>query len=141
MASANLEIVRSIYAAWGRGDYSSAEWADPQIEYVFADGPAAGSWTGLAGMAEAWSGFLSPWEGLRVEAEEYRELDGERLLVLNRFSGSGKSSGVEVGQISTKAASLFYVRGGKVTRLVQYWDHHRALADLGLAPEAGSTGA
>jgi ketosteroid isomerase-like protein len=140
MDSANLEIVRSIYAAWERGDYSSAEWADPDIAYVQRDGPAPGSWIGLAGMAEAWSGILSPWEELRVEAEEYRELDGERVLVLNRFSGSGKTSGVEVRQISTKAASLFYVRGGKVTRLVQYWDHQRALADLGLAPEAGSTG-
>jgi ketosteroid isomerase-like protein len=139
MASANLEIVRSIYAAWKRGDYSSAEWAHPEIEYVFADGPSPGSWSGLAGMADAWSGFLSPWEGLRVEAEEYRELDGERVLVLNRFGGSGKASGVEVREISTKAASLFHVRDGKVTRLVQYWDHQRALADLGLAPEAGCT--
>jgi ketosteroid isomerase-like protein len=39
VASANLELVRSIYAAWQRGDYSSVEWADPEIEYVFADGP------------------------------------------------------------------------------------------------------
>ena len=138
MGSTSLELVRSIYAAWEGGDFSSVEWAHPEIEYVQADGPAPGSWTGLAEMAEAWRGILSPWEKLRVEAEKYRELDGERVLVLNHFSGRGKTSGVEVGQIWTRAASLFHVRDGKVMRLVQYWDHTRALADLGLAPEAGS---
>jgi len=138
VASANLDLVRSIYAAWERGDFSSAEWAHPKIEYVSADGPAPGSATGLAGMAEVFRGWLGAWEEWRVEAEEYRELDGERVLVLFHFSGRGKTSGLDVGQISTKGASLFHLRGGKVARLVQYFDRERALADLGLAPEASS---
>jgi hypothetical protein len=50
--SANVELVRSIYAAWERGDYSRAgEWAHREIEYVNADGPAPGIWTGAQGMA------------------------------------------------------------------------------------------
>jgi ketosteroid isomerase-like protein len=138
VASANLDLVCSIYAAWERGDYSSAEWAQPEIEYVSADGPAPGSSTGLAGMAEVFRDWLSAWEEWRVEAEEYRELDGERVLVLFHFSARGKTSGLDVGQISTKGASLFHLRDGKVARLVQYFDRKRALADLGLPPEAGS---
>jgi ketosteroid isomerase-like protein len=138
MASANLDLVRSILAAHERGDYSSAEWAHPEIEFVIAEGPTPGTWTGLAGMAEGWRGVLTAWEEFRAEAEEYRELDGERVLVLAQFSARGKRSGLEVGQMRAKAANLFHVRGGKVTRLVFYFDRERALADLGLAPEAGS---
>jgi len=135
--SANLDIVRSIYAAWERGDYGSADWADPEIDYVFADGPTPGTWTGLAGMAEVWRDWLSAWEDLNVEADEYRELDDERVLVLSRYSGRGKTSGLELGQMGAKGATLFHIRDGKVTRFVGYWDRDRAFADLGLAPEGG----
>jgi ketosteroid isomerase-like protein len=138
MASANLELVRSLYAAWERGDFGSVDWAHPEIEFVFADGPTPGSWTGVAGMVEAWREFLSAWEDVHVEVEGYRELDGDRVLVLVQYRGRGKTSGLELGQMLTQTAGLFHVRGGKVTRIVLYWDRERAFADLGLAPEADS---
>jgi ketosteroid isomerase-like protein len=132
MASTNLDLVRSIYAAWERGEFSRAEWADPEIEFVVADGPEPGTWTGLAGLAEWSRDFLSTWEDLHAEAEEFREIDRERVLVLLHNRGRGKMSGLEVGQMSGKAANLFHVRKGKVTRFVNYFDRDRALADLGL---------
>jgi ketosteroid isomerase-like protein len=139
MASANLELVRSIYAAWERGDFSSAKWAHPEIEYVRADGPSPGSWTGLARLAKGWSGVAEVWEEGRAVADEYRELDGERVFVLVHRGGRGKASGLELRHMRTKGAHLFHVRGGKVTRLVTYADSERALADLGLPSEAGSS--
>jgi ketosteroid isomerase-like protein len=134
MASANVELVRSIFAAWERGDYSSAEWAHSEIEYVIADGPSPGSWNGLTGMAEGVRDWLSAWEEYRIEPDEYRELDDERVLVLDRYSARGKRSGVEITPTRTTAAHLFHVRGGTVTRLIVYFNRERALADLGLAP-------
>ena len=83
-------------------------------------------------MAGAWREALSAFEELRAEADEYRALDDERVLVLMHFSGRGKTSGLEVGDIQMKGANLFHVRDGKVTRLVTYWDRERAFADLGL---------
>jgi ketosteroid isomerase-like protein len=137
MESANLDLVRSLYADWERGDWSSAEWAHPEIEFVGADGPAPYSVAGVAALAEAWREFLDTWEEWRVEAEEYRELDNERVLVLIRIGGRGKASGLEVDQVRARGANLFHIRDGKVKRLVLYWDRERALADLGLAPEPG----
>ena len=138
-ALTNLDLVRSISADWQSGDYSSAEWAHPNIEYVIADGPTPGSWTGLAGMAEGFRAFASAWEQYRIEPAEYRELDGERVLVLFHPSGRGKTSGLELGQVGTKTAGLFHIREGKVRKLVFYMDGDRALADLGLAPKAGAS--
>jgi ketosteroid isomerase-like protein len=132
MSEENVEVVRSIFAAWERGDFSSVEWAHPEIDFVMGDGPTPGSWTGVAAMAEAWREGLSAFEELRSEADEYRALDAERVLVLMHFSGRGKTSGLEVGDIQMKGANLFHVRGGVVTRLVLYWDRERASADFGL---------
>ena len=140
MPSGNLDLVRSLYAAWGRGDRASIEWADPEFEFVISDGPAPGSWTGVTETAEAFRELVRGWEDWRPQADEYRELDAERVLVLDHFSGRGKTSGLDVRQMRSEGAALFHLRGGKVRRLVVYWDRERGLADLGLAPEPGSPG-
>ena len=130
--SANLDLARSIVAAWERGDFSSTEWADPGIEFVYADGPSPGSFRGVANMSKSWREFLGNWRDVHAEAEEFLELDDERVLVLFRQHGRGRTSGLEVAETGPRAANLFHVRDGKVTRAVLYLDRDRALADLGL---------
>src|ERR1700737_4116714 len=121
-------------ASFGRGDYFAlAKWVHPHVEYVQADGPDPGSATGLAGMEKFARGFLDAWDEHRTEADGYREIGAERVLVFCIISGRGKTSGMPM---RTNGALIFDLRDGKVTRCVIYWNRERALADLGLAPEA-----
>jgi ketosteroid isomerase-like protein len=130
--SENVDLVRSIYADWERGDFSNAEWAHPEIEYVRAEGPEPGTWTGLGGMAEGARVYLDAWEDLRIVVDEFRELDDGRVLAFDHRIGRGRVSGLELGQMRTQSSHVFHVRDGKVTKLVIYLDRDRALADLGL---------
>ena len=133
--SENLDLVRSIFADWERGEFRSIGWAHPEIENEIVGGPSTGSRSGLAGMAEIWRDFLSAWEDVRFEADEYRELDSERVLVLTHMSGHARTSGLDVGQLQPKGANLFHIHDGKVTGHVAYLQRDLAFADLGLAPE------
>jgi len=85
-----------------------------------------GSRTGLTDMAEGTRDYLSVWREYRIEADEYRELDHERVLVLVHLSGRGRTSGVELEQMHANGARLFQLSGGKVTKLVVYLDRQRA---------------
>jgi hypothetical protein len=76
--------------------------------------------------------MLDAWEDTRLEPEEFRELEGERVPVLIRHRGRGKASGLEVGQVHSKGANLFELRDGRVVRLTVFLGLERALADLGL---------
>src|SRR5271163_2255736 len=137
MTAANVDLVRSIYGAWEQGDFSrTSEWAHPEIECASFGGPASNGYTGLGAVEEGWSALLERIDGARPEAQEYRDVDDERVLVLGCLRGREKSSGADVEQLR---ANLFRIRDGKVVRLIFYWDRGRAFADLGLEPDAGAS--
>jgi hypothetical protein len=85
-----------------------------------ADGPEPGSWTGLAAMEAAFRERMSAWDDYRFRADEIRDLDGERVLALNRRSGRGRASGLDIGQMKSAGVNLFHLREGKVTNLLVY---------------------
>ncbi len=133
MSSANVDLVRSIYAAWEHGDFSVDEWAHPEIEYVVVDGPEPGRWAGRKGMADGWRSWLRGWTDFRAEPEGYLVLDDERILALVHNSAVGRTSGLQLDQRSV--ANLFEIQDGLVVRLVIYLERDHAFAELGLDPE------
>ena len=130
--SENLDLVRSILASWERGELTPsqwAQWAHPDIEFVVVGGPEPSHHVGMDEASPDIEAFLNLWDEYRVQAEAYRELDGERVLVLTRQTGRGRNSRVEITQ---RRATLFQIRDGRVIRRVNYWDRELAFADLGL---------
>ena len=135
MSRENVDALRPIYDEWGRGNFT------PMFD-VYADDMEWGwsaEFPGLAGVyrdpAERNARlheWLSPWEHWTCEAEEYVE-HGDHVVVLARYRGRGKGSGVEV---DTRGAHVWTLRNGRVVRLEVFANRARALESLGLA--AGS---
>jgi hypothetical protein len=106
---------------------------EPEIEYVVADGPEPTSGRGLTGLGQAWGAWISAWEDLSIQVDEYRPLDDERVLVLARKSGRGKHSGLEIDDTHAKGAVICHVRDGKVLKVILYYNRAAAFSDLGLS--------
>ena len=131
--SANLDLVRSIYADWEQGDLGPVDWSDAEIEYLVAEGPEAGVYSGLGEVARYVRGVLRNMADWRNSAEEYRELDDGRIFAVDRLTGRGRSTGLQGEAVG---ARVFEISAGRVTKLVIYSDRDRALADLGLEERA-----
>jgi len=130
VAVASLDVVRSIYDGWQRGDFSREDWAHPEIDFVYVGGPEPAAGTGIAAMNELWGEWLRDWVDFRAVPLEYRVLEEDRILVLVRNLGRGRLSGVDLDERSV--GNYFELEDGLVRRLVVYLDGARALADLGL---------
>jgi ketosteroid isomerase-like protein len=137
--SPNVDLVRSIYADWERGDFSRTDWAHPEIEYVSVGGSEPGTFRGLTEFGKTWRDRVSAWEDIRGKAEGYRALDDERVLVFFSLTGRGRTSGLDLGELHRHYVAVFHIHENAVTRLIVYWDRDRALADLGLAPEGDTS--
>ncbi len=127
--SETLDLVRSIYADWERGDFTRYDWTDPKIELVRPESLDGDAHKGRDASSAGWREWLGAWKDFRAEAHEYRTLDGQRVLVFGRMRGIGKLSGTST---DTETVNLFHIRDGRVVRLVLYSNRERALADLGL---------
>jgi ketosteroid isomerase-like protein len=133
MASENVRLVREIYDRWEAGDFSSVEWAHPEIEYALVGGTDPSTYRGPEAMGRAWADWLSSFDDFGVHAEEIIDA-GERVLVMVRFSGRGKGSGVSVEDVAgERGANLFELRDGKVVRLLLYPDRDVARREIELS--------
>ena len=129
-------MVRRIHEAWARGDFTSVDWADPEIVFRTPEGLRQGVARGVEAMGREWTGWLHTFEDFRSEAFEYFDA-GDQVVSFTRFSGSGKASGVPLGRVP--GCTRFRLRDGKVTELEISTDRKQALRDAGLRTSAASS--
>lgn len=129
--SENVEAVKDVYRRWEQGDFSSVDWAHPEIVFSIP-GPDPDA-RGVESMAEVWFGFLQAYSDLSLRATEYFEGD-DVVVTRQAFYGKGRSSGIPVDDII--GGCVFELRDGKVVRFAGYTDLDDALADAGISRES-----
>jgi ketosteroid isomerase-like protein len=126
MSEQNVELVRSIYAAWLQGE-SARSMIDPEVEYV---NPPDAVESGTRRGRRAFAGIRDAYDDVRIEPEELIDAGGDEVVVIARVTGKGRGSGVE---IDWRQGYVWTIRGGKAVRFRWFNDPEQALDAAGLS--------
>jgi hypothetical protein len=84
---------------------------------------------GLDGYLMFMRDWLAPWESYTITADEFRDLEPDKVAVLTRHRGRLKEGGTEVRTIGL---DLWMLRSGRFLRLEAYLDRRAGLEAAGL---------
>lgn len=124
MSQENVEIVRSIYAAWSRNE-SAEDLIDPELEYV---NPSYAVESGIRHDRNALRAVREVYPDFRVEPERFVDA-GDDVVVIGVARGTS-SSGLES---QWRQGYIWTVRDGRAIRFRWFNDPNEALDAMGLA--------
>jgi uncharacterized protein len=132
MSEENVEIVRRVIEAWNSDEQDSViRFLDPEVIFDATRrlvNPK--TYTGMEGMRLMLADRDEVWEEFRTEPDQFLDA-GDRIVVIGRWVGKGKGSGIEVQQ---PVAHVFTLHDGRVVRWeLGYTDRGEALEAAGLA--------
>jgi ketosteroid isomerase-like protein len=131
-----VDYIRIGLEAWNRRDLDLAlSGMHPEVDWRIPSAAGGGldleeRYHGPEGVKRFWELFWEAWEWISLEPQEFIELDGDRLLVLARFSGRGRGSGAEVER---QVAHLYEFRDEKIIGFEFHWTKEEGLKAAGLA--------
>jgi uncharacterized protein len=119
----NLEIIRATYEGPSaqNGESLIAALAPDAVWVEAAGFPYAGTYTGPENIiANVFRRLATEWSDYRAEVESY-VVEGEQVVAFGVYSGTYKET-----RKSMRAAFAhrYWLREGKITRMVQYVDSH-----------------
>ncbi len=132
--SANLELIRAVYAAFAAGDIDGVVslmapdivWNEAE-NFPYADGnPYVGPDAILGGV---FARLGSEWDGFAVVPEEFLDA-GDAVVVAGRYRGTYKATG---RAFDADMLHIWRVRDGKVAGFRQYTDTLQAARVMGAA--------
>ena len=132
MSRDNVEVVRTGWNAWLRGDLPALfrQFA-PDIVWDtthFRDWPES-TYHGIDGVERFLDDWLYVWDEYEVGIDDVVEAPDGRVLTLLWHRGKGRNSGIAM---ELKMAQVATVEDGKITRLENYDDRTKAREAVGL---------
>jgi ketosteroid isomerase-like protein len=126
MGDGNLELIRGVYDAFGRGDIPEVLgiMSDDIDWHVPADLPHGMDAHGPDEVGGFFQQLADKWDGLVLVVEDMVAAD-DRVVALTNLHG--KFAGIETGY---RAAHVWTIQEGKAVRFDEYVDVPRELLDL-----------
>ena len=108
--------------------------AHPDYITVMASESVTQDYSGPEGFEAAWSDWMSPYEGFRIEFDEVVQQD-DKVVFLVRQIATTRHSAVE---IETLSASVWWLEDAQIRQAGFYLDRRAGLKAAGLDPDRHS---
>jgi ketosteroid isomerase-like protein len=122
----NVELVRRIYDAWDREE-SARDFIAEDVEYV---NPSYAVEPGTRQGRKSFAVVRETYEDFSVRVERFIDAGGDDVVVLARYTASGRGSGVP---LEGEHAYVWTVRDGQAVRFQWFQAHSEALEAAGLS--------
>ena len=125
MSEENVELVRRIYDAWDREE-SARDFIAADVEYV---NPSYAVEPGTRHGRKRFSAVRYTFADFKPRVERFIDAGDDKVVVLARYTGTGRSSGVPV---AGEHGYVWTVRDGVAVRFRWFESHREALEAAGL---------
>jgi ketosteroid isomerase-like protein len=115
MSQANVELVRTVYERFRENDFDGAlALHHPDVEvHDRPEAPDPQVYRGHDGVLESLRASQATFDSLDLEPEEFVDA-GEDVVVVFRFRGTGRESGVPIDE---RLAHRWTIRDGRIIRM------------------------
>jgi uncharacterized protein len=126
MSQANVNVVKSIYKAFGQGDIPAVfDLFDPAIEWIAAENSPAAEGSPYHGVNEVREGvfmrIVTEFDGFAIRVNELLDA-GNKVVMLGYYLGARKATGK---QFQAQVAHIWTIAAGKAVKFQQYTDTYQ----------------